>query len=487
MPNPNRNAPCPCDSGRKYKHCHGRAGGASDATSDGSAFEARRGRQLGRTREAAQKALNREVKRLVERDDFVAAMEAYFGAAGIDWDDPLGEPIQGLFLAWLAHFWVPGVDADGGETVAAASRALPAPDTMLARVLARRSPPPAQRRFLEAAAREPFTYWEVASLDPPFLNLRDRLAPRTVRLYDEALSESTFEGAVLFGHLVADGDIAIVSALATMPIVGPNLRRVDALADRLAGGVAEPLDLVPRVLEIVADYADYLRGLGEPQVPDVRTPDGEPVEVTTLRFRLPGGDRAALVTLLDAAPDFDVDHEGGADDEADEVPVVWLGPGGKAESGASLFASLRLDPIGLTAEVMSQSRASALRARLEELAGDLLVFERAEVLSLREAMRRHEAGELGGGPSGGSRGPIDAEDLPEEVLDVLRRRFLAWADESVPALDGLSPREAVRKSAYRARVIELVDDWERMGRGQPPMPGADFAALRAELGLGEDG
>jgi hypothetical protein len=136
---------------------------------------------------------------------------------------------------------------------------------------------------------------------------------------------------------------------------------------------------------------------------------------------------------------------------------------------------------------MSQSRARALRARLEDLAGDLLVFERAEVLSLREAMRRHEAGELGGGAAGGSSGPIEAEDLPEEVLEVLRRRFLAWTDESVPALDGLSPREAVRKSAYRARVIELVDDWERMGRGQPPVPGADFAALRAELGLDEDG
>jgi hypothetical protein len=162
---------------------------------------------------------------------------------------------------------------------------------------------------------------------------------------------------------------------------------------------------------------------------------------------------------------------------------VWFGQGGEVAIGATIHARLRLDAWGLTAEVMSQARATALRTRLEALGAGRLVFERAEVLSLEEAMRRHQAAMGDAPPPTG----LDPEDIPDEILEHLRQRFLAWADESVPALDGLTPRAAVEDPAYRERVIELVDGWERMSGGRPPMPGADFAELRAELGLDEEG
>jgi hypothetical protein len=59
-----------------------------------------------------------------------------------------------------------------------------------------------------------------------------------------------------------------------------------------------------------------------------------------------------------------------------------------------------------------------------------------------------------------------------------------WLAEQVPALDGLTPREAVADPGVRPKLVSLLDDFEweerRAGSGQV---GMRTARLRAELGL----
>ena len=78
------------------------------------------------------------------------------------------------------------------------------------------------------------------------------------------------------------------------------------------------------------------------------------------------------------------------------------------------------------------------------------------------------------GVDGGDDGAVSAAVMAE-----LGRQFQArWLDESVPALGGLTPRQAAADPTHRERVERLLDEFDRMGTGV-----YDVAMLRRELGF----
>ena len=70
------------------------------------------------------------------------------------------------------------------------------------------------------------------------------------------------------------------------------------------------------------------------------------------------------------------------------------------------------------------------------------------------------------------------------MLQVLDGVHMRWADQSVPALGGQTPREAVRNEAGRQQVARLLDEFEN-DQQRPPEPqhAFDYDKLRRELGL----
>jgi hypothetical protein len=68
-------------------------------------------------------------------------------------------------------------------------------------------------------------------------------------------------------------------------------------------------------------------------------------------------------------------------------------------------------------------------------------------------------------------------------LEEMARDFsLRWCDEVVPALGYRRPRTLVKTEAGRAKVLALLEDFERTPA--PPGPGGmDCALIRRELGL----
>ena len=59
----------------------------------------------------------------------------------------------------------------------------------------------------------------------------------------------------------------------------------------------------------------------------------------------------------------------------------------------------------------------------------------------------------------------------------------AWVDESIPALGGLTPREAAAKPSAREQLDLLVRDMENHESRLPAEERYDFNRLRNELGL----
>lgn len=81
----------------------------------------------------------------------------------------------------------------------------------------------------------------------------------------------------------------------------------------------------------------------------------------------------------------------------------------------------------------------------------------------------------------------DGEDLPPEVQEVIRQmqaeHYARWIDEPIPALGGLSPRQASRASGPALGQLDLLlAELEHHEAGQAPAQRFDVATLRRELG-----
>jgi len=128
-------------------------------------------------------------------------------------------------------------------------------------------------------------------------------------------------------------------------------------------------------------------------------------------------------------------------------------------------------------ELFTKSRKGAdeQQAWFENLAGDTV---------------RHLTREMGDPLSLLARGEgkkaAPAPDVPADVLrkiehDFKRKHYAGWPDESLPALDGITPREAVKTPAGRKVVIGFLKDFENSeARCDHPF---DFGFLWKELGL----
>lgn len=84
-------------------------------------------------------------------------------------------------------------------------------------------------------------------------------------------------------------------------------------------------------------------------------------------------------------------------------------------------------------------------------------------------------------PSGGGTA-LDPDD-PEVAAflgEVIRNYETSWLDESIPALDGHTPRQAADDPTRRADLIKLLDTFPA---GEAARGGMDADRLRAALGL----
>ncbi len=69
------------------------------------------------------------------------------------------------------------------------------------------------------------------------------------------------------------------------------------------------------------------------------------------------------------------------------------------------------------------------------------------------------------------------------LLDLKRRHYAEWPDQALPALDGLSPREAVRTAQGRNAVDVLLKDMENHEQRSAGAEAFDFTHLWRELRL----
>jgi hypothetical protein len=145
--------------------------------------------------------------------------------------------------------------------------------------------------------------------------------------------------------------------------------------------------------------------------------------------------------------------------------------------GQRILANLTLTPTTLEVEAMSQQRLDDCCQRLKRLLGDRISLVGTKAKSARQALRESK-------PRPKPEEPVMPS--PEVIAEIEEKMLRQWIDDSIPALGGLTPREAVKTPEGRQQVLELIAEAGRMQKMIKKTPGTftpDYRKVKKMLGL----
>ena len=271
--------------------------------------------------------------------------------------------------------------------------------------------------------------------------------------------------AVTLRRLPDDEPVTITDRMLSTQVQPLDLLLVRLVPDGESLAIFCPPQLIPRnqreaFLAVLDDDPDAydLAELLSPRLPELRTTEGEELLWCTARYAVD-----------------DVDHvweqlrEGGLSDEDDTLAETAEVPG----HGTVHRGSIRRLGDSLMIETNALERLRRLQERLLDAAPG------ARLLS--ESSRSAADMLAEGGDSEGTPPVALPPDALEEVQTSMEQR---WLEESVPALGGLTPRQAAADPDTRPRLVSLLDDFEWHER-RTPEGGFTMRTdrLRAALGV----
>ena len=466
-----RNDPCPCGSGLKQKRCCG-----MQRTDPAELLWAR----LRRLTEPLATTL---LKFAVQQYDANIVEEAWTEFDG--YSDAAFDPETihlPVFMPWFFYHWTP--DPQDTEVPAERVDEFPLAGSYLRK--RRRSIDPLLAEYIEAACDSPFSFFDIVSVSAgEGLVLRDILRGSQTEVVEHSASKTLNEGDLLFAKVVAAGGLAVLEGCAPVAFSPSEKHSILKLRKVMRKGASQLSDEYLRDwdIEMLDIYRDKVSRVLNPPPIEIRNTDGDPLALCRIRYAVPSG-RAAFEALQPLAlgridiDDFDMAVEAG------ETPELsWLKDGNAKHPGwdNTVLGRIMIDGDRVVAEVNSEERAVAFRHLADEMlpAGSEYlgtVVESVERL-LTEGDRRSR-----------SDSEMDAAELnarPEVqamLTEQLRNHYREWPKISLPALDGMTPLEAMRTPDGREMVEALLIEFERAGnRRSPPLDASILVELRATL------
>lgn len=477
---PGRNEPCPCGSGRKYKHC-------CWSTAQAIAPEDLTWRRARRALESIGHDLTSEALRC-------------FGEVGIDgaWEefhlvgaelpfDPQSHNMP-MFMSWFLYHWLPG--AGVGSETPADTREHTAAQAFLLRAGSRIDP--IARRYIEAACNSPFGFYEVVACRPGHgFRLSDVLLGSEVEVIEHSASNQAQIGDIMFAKLVSVDGITLVEGIGPAlipPQFKPELIELrNALAAQShASGVQLLHDHSDEIREQYLVMADAILN---PQLPELRNTDDDPLQMHTLIFDL-DAPQAAFEALKDLSAGFDEPQiERDATGAFIGARISWTRKGNKTQKDwdNTILGSIRIKGQRLTAEVNSSKRAAKLTKLIAQRLGDSARAKPSVVQSVQSALTRTPTSQEAAARKRHQDQQAVFAAQPEvqaAVREHLRKHYRSWIDQKIPALGNRTPRAAVRDADGREAVSALILQIERDGtRMSLPLDSEIMRELRQSLGL----
>jgi hypothetical protein len=286
--------------------------------------------------------------------------------------------------------------------------------------------------------------WEVVATDEEAtLSVRDTRTGETLDVADRSMARSFQPGEMVLARFLPGWGRTWASGVA----LRIDLRHRDSLL--------ELLDQDPDA-DLIADWYGSLLA-----PPSFANRESEPMVLCEARLR-PTAGWDELAEVLDKS------HEA-----AEDTPDVWREFFAVHPDERIIRATLRRDGDELVVTANSEARLDRVLARLTDVADIIAQTARSvrNPADLEAALKLHPPEE-----------PFESIDpeIVEQVLDMMERR---WISEEVPALGGITPRQAAVDPTRREDLIALLRSFDRMPTSGGITMRPDI--LRRHLGLEE--
>jgi len=486
---PNRNDPCPCGSGRKYKQCCLAAAISASESPDQLAWT-----RLRRVFEGYPARMHRFIDQTYGPDAIDEAWSEFTLDTSDEDDaqilfDPETPHLQ-LFMPWFFHCWTP----DPFDTAVADPSLHEQTPTS---VYLARNPSgiePTLRRYLEACVATPISFYEVLSCTPgQGFVARDILTDTRHSVLERSASKTLAVDDILFAQIVHADGIAILEACP--PFGLPPISRLEII--KLRSRIMRGLDLF--ATELVREYDTELRevylaateAILNPKLPRLQNTDGDPLLPQRLVFDIDSADKVfeALKFLAHdaAATEFQGLVERDRSGTLLRVRFDWTKAGNRLHKSwnNTVLGSIEITRNRLNCDVNSSKRAATLKRLIDAHLGPAARYRATKIESVEAALAKRPAQ----GSPDLQTSPDDDElqnnpEVQEHLRQFMAAHYESWASEPIPALGGKSPAQAVRSALGREKVEALLRQMERDGaRRQPPLEASIVARLRERLRL----
>ena len=335
--------------------------------------------------------------------------------------------------------------------------------------------------WLAAQRRAWLSIWEVLEVNPgENVTVRDLLSGEERLVHEVSGSRMVVKRDTVLGRVVDDEGISVFCGMHPRPLPPLEADKVVREAGRELRVRSRPVS-VDRLRQ--EETTDMLIGLwyavaGEldhKPLPRLNNTDGDELLLCVDHFDVAPGTGDAVAARLRALDDIR------AADEEGTLEVTFLRQGNAMHAswentivGRAMFAKGRLK-----VETNSARRADLLRRTVEDACAGLVVHrvrEHEDVTALVAKARE---------TSPQKRKQRSAEELAIE-REFKTRHYSEWVHEPLPALDGATPLDAVRKPAGKRKVELLLREFENHESRLPEDERFDISLLRRELGLSTD-
>jgi hypothetical protein len=461
---PGRNDPCPCGSGKKFKKCHGRDIPIASKREVTLANEAKSldGQLFDRIMQFAKLRLGP-----AWLDD---GLTEYMG----DDEESMDELELQLAVPW-AVFHCPLVDND----VSAARLFAEEKGSHLS---------PGMQALLTAEFDAWLSVWEVREVEKNVGALMADLLTGEERFVHEIAATASMNiRTAMLARVIDISGISFFSGVHPQPLPPRDANLVVLETRRRCRVRTRPVKPARlRDPEIQLEMIDYWRmaaeSLRDRPLPTLTNNEGDLFTFTTDYYDIVTTDRSLLLSRLALIPGAQDPESHGQNKDESSIVVIGHDRSGSA-FGETVTGQIQIAGNRMRVECNSARRADSLRVAIETHAGRLVQYRLRQEKNIDDLLREAES------RPARSRESTRRGEMPEmqEIAKQIKEQHMAqWPDMEIPALGGLTPREAARDPDSRKNLELLLREMEMMEEHLPEEERFDMTRLRDTLGMPDE-
>lgn len=474
-----RNKPCPCGSGKKYKKCC-----------------------FGKSKEDPSELLWRRIGKVNEEltNKILAHTIKHYGKGAIHdaWEEFIGDPtvpfdpathLIAVFMPWFLFNWHPD---EYGEAEYPPDLVKDQPALFFLKRRRKRLSP-LECAYIEASIREPLTFLEVIdSIPGQRFTLKDIFLDRELSVIEKSGSQNAQKGDILFGKCVTIEDLTTLEACGHFLIQPIHKLHLINLREKFEQGcqLISIEDLRDYDIDLIRIFLDIEHLSYNPESRFQNT-DGDEFSFNKVIFDIDSAQQAfdSLKHLAGNTDDSDLLKDAQRDEvgQLTKVRFNWIGQGNKMidQWETTILGDVIIERSRLTIHVNSVQRAN----RIKKIMGEQLpgAKYKATVIETVEAkLKDMQSQESSPEALAAKKKRQEIEAIPEvrEAMDkMLRAHYETWPDKELPALDGKTPRQAIKTKDGIEKVDALLLHLERSHENGPALPEDIIKKMRQQLNL----